>query len=198
MVNELAGGNIKGQVSQEQEQPQPFYCLFQPVAASMCPSLLDFKLKKQLRIQQSQLSQVPPVPLSSSKAIKGPATHWLPSYIKDILYIEMCEAQKVQVDNPFGGGDTKYKYTYDDDKISKYYIEAAKYAGRISWGDLDENENQKHKPVFEINPNDFSPRLQAELMLLFKTSPDTLRRVVQNAVFRIFKANGVNCISPLQ
>ena len=108
---------------------------------------------------------------------------WTTERAIDELYIEMCEAKKVQVDDP--------RNSYDK-KISKYYIKAAKYSGRISWGDFEDdengNENQRHKPVFEINPNDFSPCLQAELKSLLNTSPDTLRRVVQNAVFRIFRA----------
>jgi hypothetical protein len=64
---------------------------------------------------------------------------------------------------------------------------AAKYAGRIS----SENfyaANAKYKPVFEIHYKDFTPRLQEELLQLLKDSPTTLASVVQNAVFRIFKA----------
>lgn len=101
--------------------------------------------------------------------------HWLPSYTSDQLYLEMCEKE---VKDPHGSyGDT----------ISKYYLEAAKYAGRISAGDF-ERENAIYKPVFQVRAKDFTTRLQDELKLLKKQSPDTLKRVVQNSVFRIFRA----------
>ena len=99
--------------------------------------------------------------------------HWLPSYIEDQLYLQMCETE---IEDSQNGG-----------KISKYYSEAAKYAGRISAGNFD-GQNAKYKPVFEIHYRDFTPRLQAELLLLMKESPSTLKWVVQNAVFCIFKA----------
>jgi hypothetical protein len=154
------------------QQEQPFLCLFPPVAKLVRPSLLRFKLRSQLT-RQSHIVQ--PAPISSTQAINGLVTHWLPSYIADQLFIEMCEAE---TDDPGG---------IDGEKISKYYIEAAKYAGRISAGNF-EGENAKYKPVFEIHYKDFTPRLQEELQLLLKDSPDTLRRVVQNAVFHIFRA----------
>lgn len=118
---------------------------------------------------------VPPVPLSSSEVMKDPYIHWLPSYIEDQLYIEMCENE---VRDPYG--------SYGD-KVSKYYLEAARYAGRISAGNF-EGENAIYKPVFQIRAKDFTARLQAELKLLRKRSPDTLKRVVENAVFRILRA----------
>jgi hypothetical protein len=150
---------------------KPFYCLFAPVAESVRPLHLHIKLKNQLQ-KQSQL--LPPVPLSIDSALNGLAVHWLPSYIEDILYIEMCESEMDDPQGSYGG------------KISKYYLEAAKYAGRISAGNFD-SVNTKHKPVFEIHYNDFTARLQAELQALLKESPSTLARVVQNAVFCIFK-----------
>ena len=73
------------------------------------------------------------------------------------------------------------------EKETRYYIEAAKYAGRISAGNFD-GQNAKYKPVFKIHYNDFTLRLQSELQTLLKESPSTLRRVVQDAAFRIFKA----------
>jgi hypothetical protein len=112
-------------------------------------------------------NKVPPVPLN------GNEEHWLPSFIVDQLYLQMCET---------GVEDPQYC-----DKISRYYLEAAKYAGRISAGNFD-GPNAKCKPVFEICYKDFTQRLQDELLLLMKESPSTLRRVVQNAIFRIFKA----------
>jgi hypothetical protein len=119
--------------------------------------------------------KVPPVPLNSCTAIKGKEKHWLPSFIEDQLYLQMCEKE------------IEYRQGQCGKKISKYYLEAAKYAGRISAGVFDV-ENAKYTPVFEIHYRDFTPRLQAELLLLMKESPSTLRRVMQNAVFRIFEA----------
>src|ERR671931_73916 len=111
----------------------PQYCLFQPVADFISKTDLYTKLKDQFT-KQNQL--VPSVPLSIEEAIYGPISHWLPSHIEDILYIEMCEAE---IDDPQG---------YTREKTSKYYIEAAKYAGRISAGNFD-GANAKHKPIFE-------------------------------------------------
>jgi hypothetical protein len=102
---------------------------------------------------------------------------WTTEYLIDQLYIEMCEVQKVQANDPSRGPQ------------KEYYIKAGRYAGRVSLhNNFEAKENKKYKPVFEINPCDFSPRVQAELKSLLKTSPDTLRRVVQGAVSRIFKA----------
>jgi hypothetical protein len=152
-------------------EQQTAFCLFTPVANSVSKSRLQFKLTNQFK-KQSQL--VPPVPLSLDKAIKGPITHWLPSYIEDKLYLEMCETEIADPNSP-------------DDKISRYYLEAAKYAGRISAGNFD-GENAKYKPVFQIHYKDFTRMLQDELQQLLKESPITLASVVENTVFRIFKA----------
>lgn len=100
---------------------------------------------------------------------------WLRSYIEDNLYLEMCEVEIAE--DP----------EHPEYKIHRYYLEAAKYAGRISAGNFD-SANAKYKPVFEIHYNYFTPRLQAELQQLLKDSPSTLAKVVQNAVFRIFRA----------
>jgi hypothetical protein len=51
------------------------------------------------------------------------------------------------------------------DEVNYYYLQAAKYAGRISAGNFD-GPNAKHKPIFEIRYKDFTPRLQAELQSL--------------------------------
>jgi hypothetical protein len=165
-----------------QKQQQPAFCLFPPVAKLVRPSLLCFKLRMQLH-WQSHI--VPPAPISSTQAIHGKITHWLPSYIEERLFLEMCENAPI-VDDP--GILGKSKKSNGGGKINYYYLEAAKYAGRISAGNFDDGANAKYKPVFELHYNDFTTRLQAELKLLLKDSPDTLCRVVQNAVFRIFKA----------
>jgi hypothetical protein len=117
---------------------------------------------------------VPLAPITSEQAVNGQVTHWTPSYIEDVFYIEMCEAEIADPNNP-------------DEKISRYYLEAGKYAGRISVGNFD-GANEKHKPVFELHYDDFTTRIQEELKLLLQTSPDTVKTIVKNAVFRIFKA----------
>jgi hypothetical protein len=151
----------------------PQYCLFQPVAESISNSELRVKLEDQFA---KQTEFVLCVPLSVEKAINGSATHWLPSHIEDTLYLEMCESE---IEEPKGN---------PGDKISRYYIEAAKYVGRISSGNFEDGANNKHRPIFEIHTKDFSARLQAELKKLAKTSPTTVGRIVQKSVFRIFRA----------
>ena len=99
---------------------------------------------------------------------------WLRSYIEDKLYIQMCEKE---VEDPQG------KY---GEKISKYHLEAAKYAGRISAGDF--SQLGMNGPTFLLDSKDFTPRLTAELAELYKTDQESLDRVVKEAVFRIFKA----------
>jgi hypothetical protein len=113
-----------------------------------------------------------PVSLKSHDVVydKDP---WLSSYITDQLYIEMCEKE---IEDPHG------QY---GKKISKYYVEAAKYAGRISAGEFRNADG----PIFLLGSKDFSPRLTAELADLYKTARETLDRVVRDAAFRIFKAN---------
>lgn len=98
--------------------------------------------------------------------------HWLTSYIEDQLYLQMCGNE---IEDPHGN------------KINKYNVEAAKYAGRRSGGNFD-GKNAKHKPVFHLDPNDFSPELRANLIERLKTSKESIHRVVEDAVFRIFLA----------
>jgi hypothetical protein len=81
------------------------------VAKSVGNLVLYLKLKNQL---EKQNHLVPPVPLSIDEVIDGFVIHWLPSYIEDILYIEMCGTE---IQDPQGS---------PGDKISKYYLEAAK------------------------------------------------------------------------
>jgi hypothetical protein len=167
------------------QQQQPSFCLFPPVANLVCQPLLQSKLKSQLKMQShlvppAPITFAPPDPIPSEQAVDvdvdvNGITHWSSGHIADVLFIEMCEAE---IDDPQG--------SYGD-KVSKYYLEAAKYAGRISASYFD-GANAKYKPVFELRYNDFTPRLQAELQLLLKESPSTLVSVVEDSVFRIFKA----------
>src|SRR5919198_1405143 len=95
------------------QQIQPSFCLFPPVAESLSPSLLHFKLRRQLHMQGYL---VPLAPITSEQTVNEQVTHWTPSYIEDVFYIEMCEAEIADPNNP-------------DEKISRYYLEAGKYAG---------------------------------------------------------------------
>jgi hypothetical protein len=125
-------------------------------SAMLCSSTvakIPINLKLQLKSQLSKQSH--PVPLSSYQAVNEQVTHWTTSYIADVLFIEMCERGPIVYDpgilsNKANGGEVNY-----------YYLQAAKYAGRISAGNFD-GPNAKHKPIFEIRYKDFTPRLQAE------------------------------------
>ena len=120
-----------------------------------------------------QTNSHPPT-LNSHDMVYSREEHWLLIYLADQLYLRMCEEE---IEDPQG------KY---GERISKYYLEAAKYAGRISAGDFS-NSNTSG-PTFELDLKDFSPRLTAELVGLYKTEKESLDRVVREAVFRIFKA----------
>jgi hypothetical protein len=106
-------------------------------------------------------------------AVQRDCKRWLSSYIEDQLYIQMCEKE---IEDPQGKCG---------EKISKYYLEAAKYAGRISSGDFSQLDTTG--PTFLLDSKDFTPRLTAELAELYKTDKESFDRVVKNAVFRIFK-----------
>jgi hypothetical protein len=125
-------------------------------------------------------NRLPPVPLSSRDLAYSKEEYWLPSYIEDQLYLEMCEKE---IEYP-----SKYA-----EKMSKYYLQAAKYAGRISAGNFSQSchggdSNTASEPIFSLELKDFSPRLTTELAELYNTDKNLLDRVVTEAVFRIFKA----------
>jgi hypothetical protein len=119
-------------------------------------------------------NKVPPVPLNSHDMVCSKEEYWLPSYIEDELYIQMCEKE---VADPQGKCC---------EKISKYYLEAAKYARRISAGDFDQIGT--NHLTFLLDSKDFTPRLTAELAELYKRDKESLDRVIKEAIFRIFKA----------
>lgn len=160
-----------------------FYCLLPAASQSINPGLLKLKLEQQLQRQQELVPPFPPVPTIGSS--ENLAVHWTSSYIEDALYVEMCESV-VEKKDP-----TK-QCKFCGEKIKRYYHEAAKYAGIVSAGTFedteDKNKRAKEKPLFQIYYKYFSPRLEEELKRLRKNSPDTCRRVVQDAVFRIFRA----------
>jgi hypothetical protein len=118
--------------------------------------------------------------VDTRKAVsKGDA--WSSSYIADQLFLEMCERGPMIDDTTrdllaLTGLSTK--------KINKHYLEAAKYAGRVSVGDFSNPKIEK--PIFKLNIADFSPRLQAHLLASKKHG--TLNYVVKEAVVKLFKA----------
>jgi hypothetical protein len=132
------------------------------------------------------ITSVPPVPLNSHDIACSKEEYWLPSYTADQLYKEMCEIEIEDSQGEYG------------EKISKYYLQAARCAGRISAGDFsqschdsggcDGDSNTASGPIFLLKIKDFTPRLTAELAELYKTDKESLDRVVKEAVFRIFKA----------
>jgi hypothetical protein len=85
--------------------------------------------------------------------------------ISDMLFIEICSGPNA----------------------NWYYAEAATYARRASAGNFD-GKNAKYKPVFRLDSKHFSHELRANLAERRKTSIESLHRVVEDAVFRIFRA----------
>lgn len=103
---------------------------------------------------------------------------WTPAYISDRLYLEMCSTDKKAV---------IYEGTDKEQKINWFYAEAATYARRRSAGNFD-GKNAKYKPIFHLDPNGFSPELRANLIERLMTSKESLHRIVEDAVFKIFLA----------
>ena len=103
---------------------------------------------------------------------------WSSAYISDRLYLEMCSTNKLAV---------IYEGQNKGQKINWYYAEAATYARRASAGNFD-GKNAKYKPVFRLIVKGFSSELRANLIERRKTSKESLHRVVEDAVFMIFRA----------
>jgi len=94
--------------------------------------------------------------------------------ISDRLFFEISSTGKKVV---------IHEGTDKEEKVNWYHAEAAKYARRASAGNFG-----KSKPIFDLDPKDFSPELRADLVKLLKTSKESLHRVVEDAVFMIFRA----------
>lgn len=103
---------------------------------------------------------------------------WSSAYTSDRLYLEMCRTNIKAV--IFEGTDK-------EQKINWFYAEAATYARRRSAGNFD-GKNAKYKPVFHLILKSFSSELRANLVERQKTSIQSLHRVVEDAVFMIFRA----------
>ena len=103
------------------------------------------------------------------------------SAIADQLFLEMCECGPI-VEDP---GILSKKI--NGGKVNYYYLEAAKYAFRISAGNFQE-KNKKYKPVFHLHSEHFSQNLRTELNDRLKTSKKSLHDVVQEGVFKLLRA----------
>ena len=104
---------------------------------------------------------------------------WVTSYVKDQLYLEMCEGPLIEHQCEFGCG---CRYLHPE---NFHYIEAAHYASRISSGNF-EGKNAKYKPRFVINAENFTPKLKEELKTADKAK--ALHDIVTESIFRIFEA----------
>jgi hypothetical protein len=117
---------------------------------------------------------VPPVFLSNGK-FNTKEDHWLPSFIEDQLYLQICECDKtVEVK------DEQSNYSL----LNWYYYHVDQYAGRRSIYNF-EGKYAQYKPIFQLYLEDFSPRLKAELAAL---PLESVNRIVTQAVFKIIRA----------
>ena len=103
---------------------------------------------------------------------------WSSAHTSDRLYLEICGTDKKAV---------IHEGTDNEEIVNWYYAEAATYARRSSSGTFD-GRNAKCRPIFHLDQRDFSAELRAKLLELRKTSIDSLHSVVEDAVFRIFRA----------
>lgn len=113
-------------------------------------------------------------PKASTTTVTATAVQYTSSATADILFLEMCDRVPLVADN------VARKYGV---QMNKYYIRASDYARRISVGDFS-GANAKYKPVFEIDFEDFSPDLRAQLL----NAKESLDIIVTEAVFRLFRA----------
>jgi hypothetical protein len=100
---------------------------------------------------------------------------WSSSHVADQLFLEMCEHGPM-VDDP--AASNRFE------QINKYYLQAAKYAGRISAGDFSDAATPR--PVFELDAADFTATLRAYLILAKKDG--MLNDIVREAAFKLFRA----------
>ena len=116
--------------------------------------------------------------ITPSDKVSYEQDHWSQSYIEDQLYLQMCESKEILTRKQLLTDEVYYE------NLNQYYAKAATYASRISAGDFS-GKNAKYKPVFQLNLEDFSPKLKTELSELPK---ERIHEIVTIAVFRLFKA----------
>lgn len=124
-------------------------------------------------ISNEEKASVPPAFLSNGK-FNAKEVHWLPSFIEDQLYLQMC-----QCDNTVEVKAEQNSYK----QINRYYYQVDRYAGLRSIGDF-KGKNAKYKPIFDLHLEDFSPRLKAELSAL---PIESVNKIITQAAFRIFR-----------
>ncbi|MFZ0894688.1 MAG: hypothetical protein WAZ77_09315 [Candidatus Nitrosopolaris sp.] len=106
--------------------------------------------------------------------------------ISDLLFQEMRTLKAT----PIRCQDIRTGEIYYDDSTNKYDQEADTYVNRITFGDFSNpNPNPKaEKPIFKIDANDFSSELKADLAERVIHGKESIHRVVQKAVYRLFRA----------
>jgi len=132
---------------------------------------------EQIPVRDGVLLRLPHTSKRATRQIND-YKEWSSAYISDRLYREMCGTIKVAI---------IYEGQNNEQKINWYYAEAATYARRASAGNFD-GRNAKYKPIFHLERRDFSPELRANLRERLKNSKESLHRVVEDAVFMIFRA----------
>ena len=110
--------------------------------------------------------------------ITATVDYYTSSAIADMLFLEMCDRGPLVNHTCDSNAACKYGV-----QMNKYHIRATDYARRISLGDFS-GENARYKPVFEIDFEDFSPELRAQLL----AAKESLDIIVTEAVFRLFRA----------
>lgn len=112
----------------------------------------------------------------AAKAVEKQLTPSTSSKIADDLFIEICDRGPVVETH-----HCNEKCESHGGEINKYYLEAAKYTFRISAGDFSNRKTPR--PIFKLEINDFSERLQNLLL----DSKESLDRIVTEAAFRLFR-----------
>jgi hypothetical protein len=115
---------------------------------------------------------------TEAKTINKEHLNWLPSYIADKLFLEMCESTRtIKV----------LENTHQEQEINWYYAEADRYTRLMAFGNF-EGKNKKLKPIFRLDCKDFSAELKDALKDRLKTSKGSLHRVIQEGVFKLIRA----------
>ena len=104
--------------------------------------------------------------------------------ISDLLFYEMRTLKGTSTRCQ----DIQTGEIYYDDSTNKYDHEADKYVNRLTFGDISNSKTTAEKPVFEIDPNDFSSELKADLAERVMRGKESIHRVVQTAVYRLLRA----------
>jgi len=108
--------------------------------------------------------------------------HWTSSRIEDQLFYEMRSLKPRRVMRV----DLTTGELYLDDSTNKYDFEADTYTNRLVFGDFSDSSTER--PVFRLDPRDFSSELKVNLAERIRCGKRAIHRVVQNAVYRLIMA----------